>query len=323
MKGFKAFEKGLVFRGKQYTENTVFEEESGIHFFENPLDALNCDSLIDDNGNLTEFAEIEALDKVETDGNVSITRRFKVGAKLSVHYLIRVSHAFLYESIKEKIMNAKTESDYALLKIGCNCSVLIGGDKFTLSGGNDSTLIGGEKSTLLSGHGSTLISKSESTLAGGHSSLLRSYYKSTLVAGKGSMLRGGTMSTLVAGGSSELTGGYKSKLIGGKHSTLMGDEESKLIGGKYSTLIGGRNSKLVSDEHSIMIGEDESVAMGKIGSLIVLIERKWQDGEYVIKSYKAEIVDGKRIKEDTPYKLENGEFVECNKTPKSEEVDKK
>ena len=27
MKGYKSFEKGLVCRGKQYAENTVFEEE--------------------------------------------------------------------------------------------------------------------------------------------------------------------------------------------------------------------------------------------------------------------------------------------------------
>lgn len=27
MKGYKAFNKGLVCRGKQYAENTIFEEE--------------------------------------------------------------------------------------------------------------------------------------------------------------------------------------------------------------------------------------------------------------------------------------------------------
>ena len=38
MKGYKGFEKGLVCRGKQYAENTVFEEDnavicsSGMHF---------------------------------------------------------------------------------------------------------------------------------------------------------------------------------------------------------------------------------------------------------------------------------------------------
>jgi hypothetical protein len=44
MKGYKAFNKGLVCRGKRYAENTVFEEEdaeicrSGMHFCKNPLD---------------------------------------------------------------------------------------------------------------------------------------------------------------------------------------------------------------------------------------------------------------------------------------------
>ena len=43
MKGYKGFSKGLVCRGKQYAENTVFEEDdakickSGMHFCENPF----------------------------------------------------------------------------------------------------------------------------------------------------------------------------------------------------------------------------------------------------------------------------------------------
>ena len=44
--------------------------------------------------------------------------------------------------------------------------------------------------------------------------------------------------------------------------------------------------------------------------MIVLVEREWLNGEYVIKSYKTAIVDGEKIKADTFYKLENGEFVE-------------
>ena len=69
MKGHKAFEKGLICRGKQYAENTVFEEddvvicEKGMHFCKYPLAVLDYYPLVDDNGNLTEFAEVEALDK--------------------------------------------------------------------------------------------------------------------------------------------------------------------------------------------------------------------------------------------------------------------
>lgn len=75
MKGYKAFQKGLVCRGKQYAENTVFEEEkaeicnSGMHFCQNPLDVLEYYPLVNENGDISEFAEVEALDECKTDDN--------------------------------------------------------------------------------------------------------------------------------------------------------------------------------------------------------------------------------------------------------------
>ena len=87
MKGYKAFNKGLVCRGKRYAENTVFEEENaeickrGMHFCKNPLDTLTYYPLIDREGNITEFAEVEALDSAETDDNeVFCTKKLKIGS---------------------------------------------------------------------------------------------------------------------------------------------------------------------------------------------------------------------------------------------------
>ena len=56
----------------------------------------------------------------------------------------------------------------------------------------------------------------------------------------------------------------------------------------------------------------ESAASGKIGSWITLSEWKWSDEEktYIPICVKTEKIDGERIKEDTMYKLVNGEFVE-------------
>lgn len=52
-------------------------------------------------------------------------------------------------------------------------------------------------------------------------------------------------------------------------------------------------------------------ASAKIGSWITLAEWGKDDtGEYKPLCVKTEYVDGKKIKEDTLYKLENGEFVE-------------
>lgn len=52
MKGYKAFEPGLICKGKQYEENTIATEEKaepckcGIHFCENPFDVLDYYPLI-------------------------------------------------------------------------------------------------------------------------------------------------------------------------------------------------------------------------------------------------------------------------------------
>ena len=90
MKGYKGFEKGLICRGKQYTENTVFEEEnaeiceSGMHFCKNPFDVWSFYPPCDENGELNDFAEVEALDEVKTDDNMKFcTSKLRIGKKLA------------------------------------------------------------------------------------------------------------------------------------------------------------------------------------------------------------------------------------------------
>lgn len=112
MKGYKAFEKGMICRGKQYAENTVFEEEtaeickSGMHFCKNPLDALEYYPLVDEDGNMSEFAEVEALDDAKTDDNKKYcTKKLKIGAKISFPALVQAS----LECEFEKTSRSKTK----------------------------------------------------------------------------------------------------------------------------------------------------------------------------------------------------------------------
>ena len=108
MRGYKAFNKGLICRDKQYQENTIFEEEraeiceSGMHFCKNPLDVLDYYDLVDSKCELSEFAEVEALDEVKTDDNKKFcTKKLKIGAKLDLSQFIRASFDFLYENAEE------------------------------------------------------------------------------------------------------------------------------------------------------------------------------------------------------------------------------
>ena len=236
MKGYKAFEKGLICREKQYFQHTVFEEEkaeicnSGMHFCENPLDTLDFYPLIDDNGDLTEFAEVEALDEVKTDDNKKFcTRKLKIGAKLDLNAFIKASVEFVFSKTNEKNTNAS------------------------------------------SGNGSQLAN------SGNNSQLANS--------------------------------GYGSKLASS------GDYSQLASSGDYSKLASsGYGSQLASSGKNCVIccAGMGGKAKAKKGSWITLAEWKYDEIEkkFIPFCVKTVQVDGKKIKEDTYYKLENGEFVE-------------
>ena len=223
MKGYKAFKKGLICDPTgnnpfQFAENTVFETEeeanpchSGFHFCKNPLDVLDYYPLIDADGNMTEFAEVEALDEAVTDDNKKwCTKKLKVGAKLSLGEFVKLSVDVTREIIRAEAKNKKKED--TLTKAGGNSSTLAGGDYSTLAGSYSSKLAGGDYSPLAGGNSSTLAGGDYSTLAGGYSS----------------KLAGGDYSTLA--------GSNSSTLAGGKHSILVGDNGS-LARGSLGSLI--------------------------------------------------------------------------------------
>ena len=301
MKGYKAFNKGLICRDKQYAENTVFEEESaeickiGMHFCKNPLDTLDYYPLIDNEGNITEFAEVEALDDAKTNDNKKFcTKKLKIGAKLNLSQFIKASVDVTYQNIKSEVdkksLKATAGGDYA---------TLAGGDYATLAGGNYAKLAGGDYAKLAGGD--------YAKLAGGYNAKLAGGYNAKLAGGYNAKLAGGNYATLAGGNYAKLAGGDYATLAGGDYAKLAGGDYAKLAGGNYAKLAGGYNAKLAGGENSIIVGDNHSIAKGKKGAVIVLIER---DNNCNIIDFKAVQVDGEKIKEDVLYKLKNGEFVE-------------
>ena len=149
MRGYKAFKKGLVCLGKQYAENTVFEEpealvcHKGMHYCHEPLAVLDYYDLVDENGEIPEFAEVEPLDKEHTDDSAKFcTRKLKIKSKISLAGLIKAQ----IEYVKE-IADGK-QGDEARLA---------GGDEATLAGGNWARLAGGYRARLAGGCDSVIV----------------------------------------------------------------------------------------------------------------------------------------------------------------------
>lgn len=112
MKGYKAFDKGLVCRGKQYAENTVFEEDEavicqkGMHFCAEPMDVFNYYPPE------SEFAEVEAPDEAATnDGRKYVTKKLKVGSKMSLKELISAQVEIDLQKAKEEGNGSYAQGD--------------------------------------------------------------------------------------------------------------------------------------------------------------------------------------------------------------------
>ena len=135
MKGYKGFSKGLVCRGKQYAENTVFEEddakifESGMHFCKNPFDVLDHYGFVADNGELNEYAEVEALDDAQTDDQkIFCTKKLKVGEKLGIAGLVNAFVDFTLDKIKKDSVATNTGSYSAATNTGIKSAAMNTGD---------------------------------------------------------------------------------------------------------------------------------------------------------------------------------------------------
>ena len=130
MKGYKAYEKGLICKDKQYKIGEIFEEERaevclcGMHYCENPLDCLDHYSLIDDNGEIVEMTEVEDLDEEnrDTENNKKYcTKKLKIGAKLSLGEMIKAGLEFIWE----KSIEPASSGDYSRLVSSGDCSRLV------------------------------------------------------------------------------------------------------------------------------------------------------------------------------------------------------
>lgn len=247
-KGYKAFNPDFTCNGKQYEENTIYEENGSeickagvMHYCENPFDVLNYYPLVNESGEISEFAEVEPLGKIFREENKSATNKLHIKAKLGLKEFIKACINFTLEkTIEENENNAENDNGNNFAQIGSN-------GKFAQIGSSgDSARIG----------------------SSGNFTKIGSSGNSAQIGSRGDSARIGS------------SGDFAKITSEGYHSVVMA--------AGYS-----------------------SIARAKKGSWITLAEWNEKDGHtWTPKCVKTEYVDGERIKEDTFYKLVDGEFTE-------------
>ena len=154
MKGYKAFGEGMACLGKQYAENTVFEEpeaevcKAGMHFCKQPIDVLRVYPA----AQAKEFAEVEALDEAKTDDGVKYcTKKLRVGAKLSLRDLVNAQITF----VREHCANEQNATPEKPATAG-NCGAATGRGSVSV-GANGVGLVRAERPKARGGGGAVLV----------------------------------------------------------------------------------------------------------------------------------------------------------------------
>ena len=295
LKGYKGFEHGLICRDKQYKENTVFEEDKavicnkGMHFCTNPLDVLDYYGLVNEDGSFNEFAKVDALaDSVTDDNKKYCTTKLKIGVKLGFAGFIKACVNFLIE--KTSSQEDTLSGDFAQIgSSGDSARIGSSGDFAQIGSSGDSAQIGS------SGDSARIGSSGDSARIGSSGDFAQ-------IGSSGDFAQIGS-----SGDSAQIGSSGDSAQIGSS-----GDSARIGSSGDFARITS-------SGKHSVVMAAGyNSMARAKIGSWITLTE--WvktgehnKEGYYIwIPKYvKTEYVDGEHIKEDTFYKLKDGEFVEC------------
>ena len=333
MKGYKAFYKNMICKGdgyeKQYEENTTYEEngyevcKSGVmHFCENPFDVLNYYPLVDDNCNVAEFAEVEALGdtfKKSVADDKTATNKLHIGAKLNLNEFIKACIDFSLE--KTKVENKSSGDDAQLASSGNEAQLASSGKWAQLASS------GGGAKLASSGGGAKLASSGDwaQLASSGDWSKLASSGDEAKLASSGSCAKlasSGNWAQLASSGNSAqlASSGNEAQLASSGNSAQLASS------GKWAQLASSGNSaqlassgncaKLASSGNDCVVCAVgiESIAKAEVGSWITLSEWTYDEEKdrYVPVCVKTEQVDGERIKADTFYKLVNGEFVEVD-----------
>ena len=292
IKSYKGFNQDMTCRGFQYEVGKEYKTskaeccQQGFHGCESPLEVLGY-YFLDDECRLTRFAEVEQSGKLSReDGSTKVaSTKIKINAELNLAGLIKAG----VEWIKEKSALGKDEEDKdkdsaQIGSSGYSAQIGSSGDHAKIGSSGDSAQIGssGDYAKIGSSGDSAQIGSS-----GDHAQIGSSGYYAKI----------GSSGDYAQIGSS----GYSAQIGSSGYSAQIGSSgDSAQIGSS-------------GEDSVIMCAGIESRVKAKKGSWITLAEWKYDKDKKrnIPVCVKTEYVDGERIKADTWYMLNGGEFAEC------------
>ena len=321
---YKGFNKDLTCRGFQYEIGKEYEEKevsvciSGFHACENPFDVLDFYSDILNN----RYCKVEQYGTIKKDDKKQASSKIKVVAEIGFKGLFKAGIEWIKEITNPESLIKETKGKNDKDKIGSSgnyAQIGSSGNSAKIGSSGDYAQIGssGDYAQIGSSGNSAKIGSSGNYAqigSSGKSAKIGSSGKSAKIGSSGNYAQIGSSGNYAKIGSS---GNYAQIGSSGNSAQIGSSGNSAKIGSSgNSAQIGsiGDSAKIDStgEDSVICCAGRNSIVKAKKGSWITLSE--WEYSKEKRRSIpicvKTEFVDGERIKADTWYKLENGEFVE-------------
>ena len=300
MKAYKGFNPDMTCRGFKYEEGKTYEMpeedveccEAGFHACEYPLDVFDYYT-----PSKSVYREVEAggkIDKSDGDSKVA-SSKIKIGAKLTIAGLVKAAISYTSERAQKEegatgYRGASSATGYrgASSATGyCGASSATGDNGASSATGNR----GASSATGDRGASSATGYRGASSATGDCGASSATGYC-------------GVSSATGNYGASSATGYYGVSSTTGDYgaSSATGDRGASVTTGEESTSSVGKGTGV-----AVAWGKGSS-ARGVIGSHLVLSE--WSDADELINAVMV-VVDGKKIKENTFYRLVDGKVEEA------------
>ena len=291
MKAYKGFDKDMKCRGFQYEEGKTYETdkaelcETGFHACEDPLNVFRY--YPPGSGSKYHEVNLEGVTDEKSDDTKRVGTKITVGAEIGIPGIIKAHVEYVKENVTKHVEAGDSEA------------VAVGDRQSASAGEYGSASAGWYGSASAGWHGSASAGESGSASAGESGSASAGWYGSASAGWSGSAS---------AGESGSASAGEYGSASAGESGSASAGRYGSASAGWYGSAVSRGKSSVEKNGCAVARGNGNKVR-GGIGSVLVLVEENMNNCE--IKHWKAEVVDGERIKANTWYRLdEHGEFQE-------------
>ena len=294
IKAYKGFNTDLTCRDFQYEVGKEYEQKGeieacnkGFHACETPMDVFEH-YLIEKDGHIARFCEVEQSGMIDREDDKVASSKISIKAEVKFADFVKLAVDFVLEKCKVGKGNSE---DFAQLASSGNFAQLASSGSYAqlASSGNFAQLASSGNFAKFASSGNFAQLASSGNFAKFASS--GSYAQLASSGDSAKLASSGSYAQLAS------SGNFAQLASSGNFAQLASS-------GSYAQLASSGNSAVV------MAAGYNSQAKAKKGSWITLAEWDRLDGNWTPVCVKTEQVDGERIKEDTWYKLINGQFTE-------------